>query len=189
MVPFLKSAILVSAGLIVLSACSSAPTASTRVATTTAPAAATGPVESTDQRPAILTVPTKGLPAQTLEPGDCGLFLWSQTDARKFIFFRRAGDGFANMLIGETNAALIATDFSGDIFGQFFTEQKFDSRSTGHTIDLSFSPGEELNLGARISSGRIRVLDPEGWVTTIPIVGVRACQPQPDPATEANASR
>lgn len=137
----------------------------------------TAPLE---QRPAYSSVPTKGLPPQVLNPGDCGLFLWSQTDASKFIFFRKAGDGVARMLIGDQDRRLIATDFDGDIFGQFFTEQKFESQSSGHAIDLSFSPGDELIDGARISGGRIRLTDAEGWVTTIPVLGVRACKQEPE---------
>ena len=38
-------------------------------------------------KPAIDSVPQSGLGPQELLPGECGLFLWSQTDVSKFIFF------------------------------------------------------------------------------------------------------
>lgn len=130
--------------------------------------------------PTLSSVPLRGLPPQNLEPGDCGLFLWSQTGASKFIFFRRAGEGYARLLIGEENTPLIATDFSGDLFGQFFTKQEYDAQNSSLKVDLEFTAGEDLIDGARISSGRFRITDPDGWVTTIPVLGVRACRPTPE---------
>ena len=36
---------------------------------------------------AIISLPKSGLGPQVLAPGECGLFLWSQTDINTFIFF------------------------------------------------------------------------------------------------------
>ena len=156
----------------------------TEVAETTTPTPAPPEAGPPELRPAYSSVPQKGLPPQTLEPGDCGLFLWSKTDTTKFIFFRRAGDSTASVLIGETVTPLLAEDFSGDIFGQFFTEQTFTSQNSAHAISLRFEPGDELVDGARIDNGILRITDPEGWLTTIPVLGVRACQSEPEQETE-----
>jgi hypothetical protein len=47
----------------------------------------------------------------------------------------------------------------------------------GQTITVSVVPGENIEGGQRISSGKILMTDPEGWETIMPVLGLRACQP------------
>lgn len=175
----IRSATLGLFSALALSACANLATEPTQAPSSGAATAASSqvtPVDDGQLRPAYTSVPQRGLPPQILLPGQCGLFMWSQTDVSKFIFFRRAGDSTANLLIGSDETELLVRDFSGDIFGQFFTSQKFSAIKTAHLVDVDFEPGEDLIDGARIESGRIRITDPEGWQTTIPVLGVRACQ-------------
>ncbi|GAB5457774.1 MAG: hypothetical protein Hens3KO_08040 [Henriciella sp.] len=142
---------------------------------------------STEQQPtpsvdinsesALASLPASGLGPQTLLPGECGLFLWSQTDASKFIFFSKAISGAALVSQSEGPVELTQTGARGDIFGQFNTELSYLSTS-GATVDLTIVPGEELLGGQRIESGMLTVVDLVGWVTKLPVLGVRACQPE-----------
>lgn len=186
---FLTATISVSFACLALAGCSNFAANSTPqpadLATISEPAPPPPEAGPSELRPAYSSVPQKGLPPQTLVPGDCGLFLWSKTDTTKFIFFRRAGDSTASILIGDAETPLLAEDFSGDIFGQFFTEQTFTSRNSAHAVSLSFEPGDELVDGARIDNGILRITDPEGWLTTIPVLGVRACQSESDTDAES----
>lgn len=127
------------------------------------------------------SVPDRGLPAQRLEYGSCGLFLWSLSGEPTFTFFSEATTGRAIMLISDTQRELVQTGAGGDIFGQFMTRQVYDSPQTGHRVDLELEPGEQLIDGQRIESGRLRVTDSEGWSTVIPVSGARACRERPDP--------
>lgn len=127
-------------------------------------------------------VPDRGLPAQRLAYGSCGLFLWSLSGEPTFTFFSEATTGRALMLISDTQRELVQTGASGDIFGQFMTRQVYDSPQTGDRVDLELEPGEQLIDGQRVDAGRLRVTDAEGWSTVIPVSGVRACRERPDPS-------
>jgi len=111
-----------------------------------------------------------------LAPNECGLFLWSKTDASKFVFFTRAGQSNALFLLNDTPEKLQTTSEGGDVFGQFYTEMKFKTEE-GLDVSLSYEPGEELTDGARIKNGLMQYADEKGWLTVLPVLGVRVCQP------------
>ena len=117
-----------------------------------------------------------GLPAQKLAPSECGLFLWSKTDTSRFVFFAKAGANQALFLLDDTPAQLQSVSEQGQIFGQFYTDTKYVTES-GQEISLSYESGEDLTNGARISNGTIQYSDKDGWLTVLPVLGVRVCQP------------
>ena len=126
-------------------------------------------------KPAIDSVPSSGLGPQELLIGECGLFLWSQTDVSKFIFFSKALSGTATFAQNELPLALTQIGAGGDIFGQFNTDMTYLTED-GREIALSVEPGEALEGGQRISRGLINVRDQQGWDTKLPVLGVRACK-------------
>lgn len=128
-------------------------------------------------KPAIDSVPSSGLGPQELAPGDCGLFLWSQTDVSKFIFFTRALSDTATFAQTDDPIALTQTLAGGDIFGQFNTRMTYLA-DDGRQLELTVTPGEILNGGQRIERGLISLTDNQGWQTKLPVLGVRACQPE-----------
>ena len=127
--------------------------------------------------PAINSIPKSGLGPQQLDAGECGLFLWSKTDLSKFIFFSQALSGTALFAQDTRPMALEQTGAGGSIFGQFNTLMRYAARD-GRTVELSLVPGDELEGGQRLESGLLTLTDSEGWVTKLPILGVRACQPE-----------
>ena len=127
-------------------------------------------------KPAIDSVPQSALGPQTLQVGECGLFLWSQTDVSKFIFFSRALSGTALFAQGETPISLTQLLAGGDIFGQFNTRMTYVSDGDGRQLELTIEPGEILQGGQRIEQGLITMTDRQGWQTKLPVLGVRACQ-------------
>lgn len=126
-------------------------------------------------KPAIDSVPSSGLGPQELLTGECGLFLWSQTDVSKFIFFSKALSGTATFAQAETPLTLSQIGAGGDIFGQFNTDMTFLTED-GRELALTVEAGELLEGGQRISSGLINVRDKDGWDTRLPVLGVRACK-------------
>lgn len=126
-------------------------------------------------KPAIDSVPSSGLGPQELLTGECGLFLWSQTDVSKFIFFSKALSGTATFAQAETPLTLSQIGAGGDIFGQFNTDMTFLTED-GRELALTVEAGELLEGGQRISSGLINVRDKDGWDTKLPVLGVRACK-------------
>jgi len=126
-------------------------------------------------KPAIDSVPQSGLGPQDLAIGDCGLFLWSQTDVSKFIFFSRALSGTATFAQGELPIVLTQTTAGGDIFGQFNTNADYVAED-GRSLKLAVVPGEILDGGQRIERGLLTMTDRDGWETKLPVLGVRACK-------------
>ena len=118
------------------------------------------------------------LAAQTLQPNECGLFMWSKTDPSRFVFFNKAGSSNALFLMDDMPTEMTITSAGGDIFGQFFTDTTYETQG-GRSVSVSYQAGENIDDGARISSGVIQFLDTKDWLTTLPIVGVRFCQPLP----------
>ncbi|MEL7031429.1 MAG: hypothetical protein AAGL97_10690 [Pseudomonadota bacterium] len=126
-------------------------------------------------QPAINSVPSSGLGPQELSEGECGLFLWSQTDVSKFIFFSKALSGEAVFAQDETPIQMTQTMAGGDIFGQFNTRMEYitiDNRA----VELTLVPGELLEGGQRLERGLLSVADRDGWLTKLPVLGVRACK-------------
>lgn len=120
--------------------------------------------------------PRKGLPAQELLPGECGLFLWTRRENPEFIFFSKAGSETAVFWLDDAVQNLSRTSAGGDIFGQQLTEQTFVLQD-GRKMEMSMVPGDMLVGGQRVPEVSIRVLDAEGWATMIPAAGVTVCQP------------
>ncbi|MEM9670584.1 MAG: hypothetical protein AAF950_16835 [Pseudomonadota bacterium] len=118
-----------------------------------------------------------GLPPQSLRAGECGLFLWSQTEITQLVFFARAGESSASVFLDGAPTPLTLRSAKGDIFGQFLTDLEYTVSNAERALSVVYTPGEELEGGARISSGRISYIDAEGWTRVLPVLGVRACQP------------
>lgn len=117
---------------------------------------------------------SSGLAAQTLAPGDCGLFLWNKTNSQTFVFFQRAGEAVARYFDGA-EVELANTSIDGVLFGEFYTMTKWTAPDGGSVV-LSIVPGEEIDGGQRIPSGVISVVNADGWEIKTPVAGVTACK-------------
>ena len=126
---------------------------------------------------ALSVLPASGLGPQNLASGECGLFLWSKTDTEKFIFFTKAQTGRAQMAQAKGAVSLLQTGGDGDIFGQFTTRMTYKASRQAQSITLDLVPGELLEGGQRLEKGLLTTTDAEGWRTKLPVLGVRACQP------------
>jgi hypothetical protein len=125
-------------------------------------------------------VPIAGsLPGQDLAPGECGLFLWTQGTPRRFIYFSRAGAATAESMLAETRQTLALVRQGGTLFGQFMTEMDYVTPE-GESVSLQITPGDMVDGGQKIASGRFKLLNAGGWETVIPVAGLRACQPDPE---------
>lgn len=125
----------------------------------------------------VSQVPPEGLPPQSLAAGECGLFLWGMAAPRRFTFFTESSSGEALILLDEAPQKLIVTDTNGDVFGQFFTDTHYLSADGTWSVNLSLKPGELLEGGQRIESGRLVTTGADGWETVLPVTGVLACIP------------
>lgn len=159
----MKKPLFLAAAFSALAACASSP--------------AEGALEAAAAAPAVNTVPNDGLPPQRLAPGECGLFLWSMSAPRKFVFFTNGSSGAALVLIGDKPTSISMTSAGGDVFGQFLTKMMFEDLTSNATVKVSIAPGKPLDGGQRVEGGNIQFRDEAGWETVLPVTGVRACMP------------
>ena len=132
------------------------------------------------QRPVGTASPTQTarpfeLGPQTLAPDECAMFLWTVAEPRRLVLVTKAMPGVGKLNLHRTEVELTQNSAGGDLFGQFMTETVFDAQ--GQLVTVSVVPGEDIEGGQRVSSGRILLRDGEGWETIVPVIGVRACQP------------
>lgn len=155
------SAISLAAALAFLGACAGTPNARPAPEMTSAAKVISGSGE---------------LPSQTLAPGACGLFLWTQSPPVRFVFFAQAGADTALMNVDGTETPLELTSTAGSLFGQFMTQMTY--RSAKGNVGISYQAGERLDGGQRIRNGRLSLVSQDGWETMIPVLGLSACQPE-----------
>lgn len=114
------------------------------------------------------------LPPQTLAAEECGMFLWTATEPRRFIFFSKAQSRAGKLSIEGVEVLLAEASARGDLFGQFMTETVY--KASDRVVTVTVAPGETIEDGQRISGGKITLQDADGWETIIPVLGLRACQ-------------
>ena len=123
---------------------------------------------------AAAATPARGLPAQTLSPGACALFLWDKADGA-FVLFAEEGARTAQIWIDGAAAPATRTAFDGAVVGQTFTQQSFAAE--GRAVSLSLTPGERIENGNRFPAGILTLSGADGWRVVVSVAGVRACQP------------
>lgn len=122
-------------------------------------------------------VAAASLPAQTLAPGTCGLFLWTRDEPRHFVLFFKAGDATAEAIVDGRHQTLNVDSQDGDVFGQFLTRMAL-SAPDGDPVMLTLEPGEEIDGGRRVPLARLMYDNEEGWEIITPLTGLTACQPE-----------
>ncbi|MGE0046961.1 MAG: hypothetical protein AB7J28_01425 [Hyphomonadaceae bacterium] len=116
------------------------------------------------------------LSPQPLEPGRCGLFLWSRSEQPAFVFVAYDQPAEARVRAGERSLSLPRTDFSGERQSGHFEHQTFSDGRLTLAVDLRFDPERQIRSGTVVESGVIRVRNREGWETVVPVGGMVACQ-------------
>jgi len=108
---------------------------------------------------------TSGLPAQTLAPGECGLFGWTKTDSPVFTFFatsRRAKTDKLQLIPLEDafpSATYRAVELGEDSL-----------------VRLDLGEAELLDGGRRYANARLTIPGADGWETVQPIAAILSCQ-------------
>lgn len=127
---------------------------------------------STPSTPAPNPVDVKALSAQSLAPGDCGLFVWSAGVDKQFIFFSRSKTNSGVWYGPDGETSIIMSGKSGvPTDGQY---PKQDFKDAG--LSLSLKSPEIITQGTRYKQGTLTHLSPEGWDVVTSVVGLSTCQ-------------
>lgn len=115
------------------------------------------------------------LPAQNLEPGECGLFVWTSGAERRFILFSQTGTGagvwfsegaIQNLSIGSQSGLLANGQFPKTTY----------VTPEGTNLSASLEDREAITDGTRFKSGTLKITAKDTWERVTPIVGLSACQ-------------
>ncbi len=123
------------------------------------------------------------LSARTLARDECGLFVWSADDERRFILFSQAQEQAAIWADANAERVLTLTDVSGQEFQQQFTRQNFIENvdeAIGNAMParlrLSLLKVEELPDSTRFKAGTLSQIMDDGTEMIIPIVALSTCR-------------
>ena len=111
-----------------------------------------------------------GLPPQKLSPGECGLFIWTTNQSRKFIGFETSNEGKL-FLDGQTlSVARVENE------GLDARERRYELPN-GEFATLSLEPGKSLKDGQSFA-GQIVSKTTDGWDRVTPVVALSNCAAQ-----------
>ncbi len=118
------------------------------------------------------------LPAQPLNPGSCGMFLWGQSAGEPvFVLAAYAQPAEARVRIDGRDRTLRRTAAEGQSASGHFERQTYTDRGVSITVDVEFAADRAMVDGVAIEQASMRVLDSDGWETIIPVGGLVGCQP------------
>ncbi len=115
------------------------------------------------------------LSAQELGSGECGVFFWTKSKPRKFVFFQKQGAANALYYSGGNEQALRVE--TGDSSFSLALEIDIHYRApVGDKITVKGVFEQAVEDGARIPSGLINITKQDGWQEIIPVSGVYVCR-------------
>lgn len=118
------------------------------------------------------------LPAQSLIPGDCGLFVWTADRLKRFILFSSAQTDNALWAGPDGQVALNITEKKSVPHHGQYPQQDFTTPDN-HRLNLKLENPEVVTGGTRFTSGTLKLQTPEAWERITPVVAIATCQPYP----------
>ena len=115
------------------------------------------------------------LPAQQLQPGECGLFLFAAKPTRRFVFFATASGKTGLMKLNGEMVTLVRTAGEGPVIDQHFTEQVYAAPAYGLTLTISIDLTSTALAGTRVDGGSMRLERQDGWKMVVPVGGATTC--------------
>jgi len=124
-----------------------------------------------------LTMRLGTLPAQKMDAGSCGLFLWSRGDRRELLLFSGGGNAVnARVMFDGTIVTAPRTLADGaSVLGQF-ERQTFQAGGLNIELTSTFERRPGLGRGALVPQGSMRLTQTDGWELVVPVVGLVGCQ-------------
>lgn len=116
------------------------------------------------------------LEPQTLEVGECGMFLWSRANEPELMLVAWDKPGLARFRANGRVYSLPRVAFSGESANGHFERQRYSDGGVTVHLDVSFDRERQLRDGAYVRDGVMRVTSRRGWETVAPVGGMTACQ-------------
>ncbi|MGX6646601.1 hypothetical protein ACWCOP_01510 [Maricaulaceae bacterium MS644] len=163
----MKSLLLAAALLVALTACAAGPGART------GENPETGPMQS--GAAADAAGPREALAAQTLAPGECGLFLFEVREPNNFVLFESETRRLVRLIEDDEVVELGVSPQSAEMVpGDRFRRIYLDAQRN-MTYTLTGRVGEETRSGQRLEEAVLRTRRLDGTEIVRPLGGVRRC--------------
>jgi len=117
-----------------------------------------------------------------LDRGECGLFVWTGDQDRRFILFSQSQKGSAAWAGPNGELPLTIVETSGQAFQGQYTVQNFAQVSKDKNVinppflTLSLRNLEEVVDSTRFKGGTLSQTSQDGLQRVIPIVGLSTCR-------------
>ncbi len=116
------------------------------------------------------------LAPQTLEAGQCGLFLWSRSADQSFVVVAYDQPAIARVRLEGRDRQLERTSFAGEPVQGHFESQTFSDGRIKVVIDVQFDPDKPIRDGAIIRNGLLRISATGEAEVVMPVGGMVACK-------------
>jgi len=136
--------------------------------------ATTSPKDAPKVR-AAATTDANALPAQELANGACGIFFWSMTSPKHFVFFQKEGANTAEFFFDARAQKLRAEQVTSGLEDSYGVNLSYTGPST-EKITVKGVYSEVLDGGRRISDAAIIIGKDDGWQEIMPVSGLYACR-------------
>jgi len=113
---------------------------------------------------------------QSLQPGQCGLALWTRTPSARRVFWAYAVPPVARMTIAGRALDLRRTEESGEPLFGFPPQARYAAGDVAVSVDVDFESRSDLVGGAVVRNGTISYVDRTGAELVLPVAGLLACQ-------------
>ncbi|MDX2235192.1 MAG: hypothetical protein NW200_11910 [Hyphomonadaceae bacterium] len=113
---------------------------------------------------------------QKLQDGQCGLFLWSRSREQPFVAVAYDQPATARVQIDGGERQLQRTAFDGEVIAGHFLNQSFAEGRISVRIEMDPASIREIQDGAIISRGALRVSYRDGPESVMPVGGMIACK-------------
>lgn len=123
--------------------------------------------------------PVSGLgdvPPQRLDPGQCGLALWTLAPAGRRIFWADAVPPVARIVLDGRERALPRTGEEGRAAFGFAPHSRYAGDGLSLTVDIEPEARGNLLGGAVVRAGTVALTTADGTETVLPVTGLVACR-------------
>ncbi len=122
------------------------------------------------------------LSARDLPRGECGLFVWTADQSRRFILFAQSQKRQAVWAGPTGEVPLLIADQSGQVYQEQFAKQSFATTSSDKNapivpnLKLDLRNSEELLDSTRFKAGTLIQIIEDGLERVAPIVALSTCR-------------
>jgi hypothetical protein len=120
------------------------------------------------------------LEPQDLNPGECGMFLWTRDGRQTLVFAAFDKPRLARLRADGHTWSIPRTAFRGEANSGHFEHQRFANDDMTVDADIVFDEETKLADGAVVRDGVVRIVSRRGWETVVPVGGMTACKPKED---------